>query len=170
MKRGLIVGAALFSVGLTLTAQQPPPAQPAPPAAGQTTQGSGRSTNLGSDPNGNPLRLALKTGHVSNYDESKVKAYTLPDPLVLSDGAAVRDARTWQARRRPEILRMYETEIYGRVPARAPTVTWQVAETDPKGREGTSIRKQIVGTFGAEAPRINVTLQTPANAKGPVPV
>ena len=32
----------------------------------------GRSTNLGADANGNPLRLALKTGHVSNYDEAKV--------------------------------------------------------------------------------------------------
>ena len=30
-------------------------------------------TNLGSDANGNPLRRAIKTGHVSNYDEAKVK-------------------------------------------------------------------------------------------------
>ena len=33
---------------------------------------------LGSDANGNPLRRALKTGHVSNYDEAKVPPYTLP--------------------------------------------------------------------------------------------
>ena len=51
-------------------------------------------TNLGSDANGNPLRRAIRTGHVSNYDESKVPPYTLPDPLVLSDGKPVRDART----------------------------------------------------------------------------
>jgi hypothetical protein len=29
------------------------------------------SSNLGSDANGNPLRRALETGHVSNYDESR---------------------------------------------------------------------------------------------------
>ena len=40
-------------------------------------------TNLGSDANGNPMRRALKTGHVSNYDETKVPPYTLPDPLVF---------------------------------------------------------------------------------------
>ena len=45
-----------------------------------------QQTNLGSDANGNPLRRAIKTGHVSNYDESKVKPYTLPDPLVFADG------------------------------------------------------------------------------------
>ena len=55
-------------------------------------QQQGRKTNLGTDPNGNPIRLALKTGHVSNYDEAKVGKYTLPDPLVMSDGKPVRNA------------------------------------------------------------------------------
>src|SRR5580704_10773092 len=55
------------------------------------------------DPGGNPVRLARATGHVSNYDETKVGAYTLPDPLVLADGRAVTDAATWFNRRRPEI-------------------------------------------------------------------
>ena len=31
----------------------------------------------------------------TNYDESKVPRYTLPDPLELSDGQRVTDARTW---------------------------------------------------------------------------
>src|SRR5438046_473167 len=83
-------------------------------------------TNLGNDPNGNPGRLAVKTGHISNYDESKVPPYTLPDPLVLANGQRVTDAKTWQERRRPEIMRLYETEIFGRVPAKAPKVTWRV--------------------------------------------
>src|SRR3989442_12723770 len=55
-------------------------------ASGQTPQPQTNPTNLGSDPNGNPLRKALKTGHVSNYDESKVAPYTLPDPLVMANG------------------------------------------------------------------------------------
>ena len=50
--------------------------------------------NLGNDANGNPLRKAFKTGHISNYDESKVAPYSLPDPLVLSNGRPVRNVDT----------------------------------------------------------------------------
>jgi hypothetical protein len=172
----------IFVAGLVLTCfcavaggQQPaasPPAQApaAPPAAGAGQPGgAGRSTNLGSDANGNPLRLALKTGHVSNYDEAKAGTYTLPDPLKMSDGSAVRDAKAW-ARRRAELVRLYETQIYGRTPANTPKVAWQVAETDPKARDGASIRKRVVGTVGSSAQTINVTLHTPAAAAKPVPV
>jgi hypothetical protein len=130
------------------------------------------STNLGNDANGNPLRRAIKTGHVSNYDETKVRPYTLPDPLVLADGTPVPDAKIWQERRRAEIFRLYETEIYGRIPATAPHVTWRVAETDASAREGTAILKRLEGTIGdgAGAPVINVKLYTPAKSRGPVPV
>ena len=127
--------------------------------------GAQQPTNLGSDANGNPLRRATKTGHVSNYDEAKVAKFTLPDPLVFADGTPVRTARDWSAKRRPELIRIYETEIFGRIPAAAPRVTWRVTEDHGP-------RKLIVGTIGsaADGPRINLTLDLPANAKGPVPV
>ena len=123
-----------------------------------------QQTNLGSDANGNPLRRAIKTGHVSNYDEAKVPPYTLPDPLVFADGTAVRTARDW-TRRRAELVRIYETEIFGRSPAAAPTVSWRVTEDHGP-------RKLIVGTLGTgpDSPRINVTLNLPPAARGPVPV
>ncbi len=64
--------------------------------------GSGEATNSApatvvplprTDAHGNPLRRA-PTGHISNYVESKVGTYTLPDPLVLENGLPVRDAKT----------------------------------------------------------------------------
>src|SRR4051812_14146015 len=73
-----------------------------------------------SDPNGNPVRLAKATGHVSNYDEAKVPAFTLPEALVMASGERVMSAEMWRTRRRSEILKFYETEIYGRVPDNAP--------------------------------------------------
>jgi len=132
----------------------------------------GRSTNLGTDPNGNPIRLALKTGHVSNYDEAKVGKYTLPDPLVMADGKPVGNADTWQRQRRPEIIKLYERSIFGAIPANAPKVTWQVAETDPSAHGGKAVRKRIVGRIGtaADAPSMNVTLYTPTQSSKPVPV
>lgn len=157
------------------TQQAPAPGQPAPaaPIAGGPVASSspGRSTNLGNDANGNPLRLALKTGHVSNYDEAKVAAYTLPDPLKMADGKPVRDAKAW-SKRRAEILNLYETQIYGRTPPNTPKVSWQVAETDPKAREGAAVRRKVVGTIGTnpEAQKITVMVTTPANAKKAAPV
>jgi hypothetical protein len=140
-----------------LRAQQPAPAP---------------TTNLGSDANGNPRRLAPRTGHVSNYDETKVKPYSLPDPLVLANGQRVRDARTWERQRRPEIMRLYETEIFGRVPATAPRVTWKVTAREAGARGGVVDIKRIAGTIGsaADAPTIPLTLYTPAKAKGRVPI
>jgi (4-O-methyl)-D-glucuronate---lignin esterase len=169
MSKSAILLAALLCVATGLQSQQ---SQTPPAAPTQTTPGAGRSTNLGSDPNGNPLRLALKTGHVSNYDESKVRPYTLPDPLVSADGKPVKDAKAWMNQRRHEILTLYETEIYGRVPAKTPRVSWQVAETDAHARQGAAVMKKIVGRVGEkpDGPRINLTLYTPAAAKQAVPV
>jgi hypothetical protein len=123
------------------------------------------------DKNGNPLRYAV-TGHVSNYDETKVGDYTLPDPLVLQNGERVRDAETWLNQRRPEIVRLYETEIYGRVPPTAPNVTFETVAVQESALEGTAVRKHVVGRFGrgADAPTMNLVMVLPAHANGPVPV
>src|SRR6266508_5003750 len=104
-RRLIVITVIAASLALRGQAQQPPP----------------NPSNLASDANGNPLRKALKTGHISNYDEAKVPPYTLPDPLVMANGRLVRNAREWKARR-AEILKLYETQIYGRVPANAPKV------------------------------------------------
>lgn len=125
-----------------------------------------------SDPKGNPVRLAKATGHVSNYSEEKVSAYTLPDPLVLSDGQKVTSSEAWMKKRRPEILKFYQTEIYGRIPENAPTVTWEIAETDPKARDGSAIQRKVVGRMGEkpDGPKMTLTVYTPAKAEKPVPV
>jgi hypothetical protein len=172
MHRLTVLAVSMLCVGLGVRAQQPG----APPAGAGQTAGTPAATqpvtNLGSDANGNPLRRALKTGHVSNYDEAKVPPYTLPDPLVASDGGPVRDAQTWRTRRRPEIVGLYETQIYGRVPANVPKVAWEVVQSDPAARGGLAVSKRVVGRMGEapEGPRINLTMYTPARAAGPVPL
>jgi hypothetical protein len=122
------------------------------------------------DAAGHTLRRA-PTGHITNYSEDKVPPYTLPDPLVLLDGRPVRDADTWFKLRRPEILELYNREIYGRVPATAPKVRWEVTGTEP-ALDGAAVRKHIVGHFGekSDGPAVNVMLYLPAKAAGPVPV
>src|SRR5438046_575641 len=152
----IVLIAALLASGLPGHGQNPP-ANP---------------TNLGNDANGNPLRKALKTGHISNYDESKVAPYTLPDPLVMSDGRRVPNVGMWIKQRRPELIKIYENEIYGRVPDNAPKVTWEVAEVDRSWRNGTAVRKKLVAhaAAGSNERHFNVWLYTPAKATRLVPV
>ena len=123
-----------------------------------------------SDANGNPLRRA-PTGHVSNYDEGKAGGYTLPDPLAMRDGTPVEWAEDWFNRRRPELIGLYESHIYGRVPATAPKVTFEVAESSGEAMEGRAIRRHVIGTLeGEPEARFNVYLYLPAKAAKPTPV
>ena len=105
-----------------------------------------------------------------NYTEAKVGAYTLPDPLKLANGEAVRDADTWFNKRRPELVRLFEENEYGRVPATAPKVFWRVVSTDANALGGTAIMKQLAGHMGEpNGPAIDATLYLPAKAGKPVP-
>lgn len=118
-----------------------------------------------------PVRRS-STGHVSNYDEAKVGTYTLPDPLTLRNGEPVRDAETWYKQRRPEILKLYETEIYGRIPATAPKARVEVVASGDAVENGAGIRKHVVIHFGPEAngPKADVVIYVPAHAAKPSPV
>src|SRR4051812_10429441 len=117
-----------------------------------------------------PRRAA--TGHVTNYDEAKIPPYTLPDPLVLKNGQPVRDANTWFKQRRPEIIRMYETEIFGRVPANAPKVTSKVVSTDKSALNGAATLKEVEFHFGdtPEGPTVHLHLYLPNARSKPVPL
>ncbi len=123
------------------------------------------------DAEGRTLRRA-PTGHLTNYYEEKVLPYTLPEVLQLQNGRPVRDASTWVQQRRPELLRLYSTEIYGRVPADAPKVKFEVVERNVPALDGTAVRQRIVGHFGAkpDGPAVNVMLYLPAKVAGPRPL
>src|SRR4051794_10083840 len=78
-----------------------------------------------------------------NYDESKVAPYTLPDPLVRADGERVRSADDWRRIRRPELLALFEREVYGKSPP-APSGMWhEVRSTDHSALGGRATRKEV---------------------------
>jgi hypothetical protein len=113
----------------------------------------------------------------ANYDEAMANPYpNLPDALTLKNGKKVISADVWWKQRRLEIVEDMEREVYGRIPANVPKVTWTVKVIDNE-RVGfyPVIAKQLIGHVDNTAyPLINVnidmTLVLPANAKGPVPV
>jgi hypothetical protein len=118
-----------------------------------------------------------KSPHAANYDESKADLYPkLPDPLLLNNGKPVTTAKTWWTERRPEIVELFDREIYGRTPAHLPKVTWEIKSTvQEKNGDVPVVTKTLVGHVDNSADpgitvNIDLTLTTPANAKGPVPV
>jgi lysophospholipase L1-like esterase len=113
----------------------------------------------------------------ANFDESKANPFpNLPDALTLENGQGVTSAAQWWHQRRPKIVEGFEREVLGRIPANVPKVTWTAASTaNTKTGVFPVIEKQLVGHVdNSSCPSIDVdirmTLVTPANAKGPVPV
>jgi hypothetical protein len=112
-----------------------------------------------------------------NYDEAKANPYPkLPDPLVAKNGKQVTSAKAWWATRRPEVASDFDREVYGRVPKRTPAVRWEVVETTTASVAGVAVvTKRLVGRVdNASYPLVSVEIEmsvtTPAHAKGPVPV
>jgi hypothetical protein len=112
-----------------------------------------------------------------NYDEAKANPYPdWPDPLVYPDGSKVSSADEWWKKRRPQLVEIFEKEIYGRTPATAPKVTWKIQTVDHERLGFTPIvASRVVGRVdNSNAPGIEVEipmmLVKPAGAKGPMPV
>jgi hypothetical protein len=55
-----------------------------------------------------------KSPNAANYDESKANPYPkLPDALRLKNGKDAKTAKKWWEKRRPEIVEVFDREIYG---------------------------------------------------------
>ena len=113
----------------------------------------------------------------ANYDESTANPFPiLPDALTLKNGKKVTAAAIWWNQRRPEIVEDFEREVLGRVPRNVPKVTWTITNTvNTMVGSRPVVGKQLIGHVdNSSYPLINVeiqmTLVTPADVTGPVPV
>lgn len=105
-----------------------------------------------------------------NDDEAKVPAYTLPDPLVFQDGTRLKTARQWPERR-TQILRLFESQVYGRSPRPLKEMSFETFEQSTEALGGLATRKQIAVYFDKQKTvRMDVLLYLPRNAKGKTPI
>lgn len=116
-----------------------------------------------------PIANAQPAG--TNYDESKVPKFTLPDPLILANGKPVTDAATWTSTRRPEILKLFQSHEYGKSPGRPANLRFETRSVDNSALEGKAVRKQISAllTGDPNGPRMEILIYLPKQANGPVP-
>ncbi|MGB7580821.1 MAG: hypothetical protein WBL85_00025, partial [Sedimentisphaerales bacterium] len=98
----------------------------------------------------------------------------LPDPLVMLNGDKVNDVDTWKQKRRPEILKLFETNVYGRTMIGRPAgMTWKVTAENRSDMNGLAITKTVTIYFTGKAggPKMDVNIVLPASAaKKPVPL
>lgn len=98
----------------------------------------------------------------ANYDETIANPYLeYPDPLVTFDGRPVKNAKMWTKVRRPELVKVFEDEFYGHIPADVPSVDWKVIGEE-KVMIGTTpcIQRTLAGVVdNSSCPEISVTIQ-----------
>ncbi len=115
--------------------------------------------------------------NAANYLESKANPFPdWPDPLVADDGSIISSQGDWWNIRRPEIIEHFDREIYGRVPAEVPKVSWQIADsvTEQLGSHDILTRKLVGLVDNSLDPETKVEIQlsvtTPSSASEPVPL
>ncbi len=115
---------------------------------------------------------AIVAGIPVNYDENKVGTYTLPDPLKLANGKAVRDANTWYKKRRSEIVRLFEENQFGSSPGRPADMRFDVFDTGTPALDGKATRRQVTIYFAKDqsGPKMDLLIYLPAESRKPVPL
>ena len=106
-----------------------------------------------------------------NYDESKVPEYTLPDVLKTTTNREVRTQRAWQKVRRPEILKLFENNIYGQMPKAYDRIKYSVTNENATAMNGKARLKEIVIEVfnNNKSVKINLVLFVPNNGRKPSP-
>ena len=108
----------------------------------------------------------------SQQQDTSVLAFPLPDPLTMADGRPVNAAQMWRAERRPELLRIFAEQVYGRTPPGHSGLHFRVDSSDDHALNGTVVRKQITIFFSHDeaGPRMHLLLYLPKGARARVPV
>lgn len=108
-----------------------------------------------------------------NYDESKVPAYVLPELLVTSKGETIRSVSEWEKIRRPELLELFTSQMYGRTPDDSGiTVRYELVTENPQALGGKATSKQVKFIFsnGTKELEALLLLLIPNGRTGKVPV
>ncbi len=109
-----------------------------------------------------------------NYDEDKVPNYVLPELLQLQNGEKVTSIEQWEKQRRPEIMELFSSEVYGRTPTDRIKVTYETITKNPNALRGKATAWQVRFTFSSgsedETREAILLLYIPNKRKGKVPV
>ncbi|MDD3788244.1 MAG: acetylxylan esterase [Petrimonas sp.] len=112
--------------------------------------------------------IALKS---QNYEESNVQPYTLPELLKTESGQVIATADEWMQIRRPEVLRLFEDNVYGQVPKSFDAIYFKKTREEKNVLNGKATVKEvnIIVTRNIKQVTIHLLLFVPNKVKKPVP-
>lgn len=115
--------------------------------------------------------ILLLKAQAQNYDESKVPAYTLPDVLKTSSGIDVAKVPAWEKVRRPEILTLFENNVYGQMPKAYDKIKFTITHEDASAMNGKAHLKEVqVEVIKNNKPvKIDLVLFIPNKRNKPAP-
>ena len=100
-------------------------------------------------------------------DEASVPDYgTLPDVFALPGGRKVTTVKQWEKVRRPELLSLFEKEMYGPSPGQPQSVRFRLLAEEP-ALDGLAVRKEVEVTFDDKS--LTLLLYVPSAHAGAVP-
>ncbi len=106
-----------------------------------------------------------------NYDEAKVPAYTLPEVLKTTGGEVVKNKSDWERKRKPELLKLFEDNVYGQMPKEYDSIRFALSNEKSDAMNGKARLKEVtISVWKIGKPvAIHLTLFTPNKANKPVP-
>ncbi len=93
-----------------------------------------------------------------NYVESKVPVFQVPNALTSFDGESINTTELWTQKRRPELLKFFEEEVYGKVPGNLDEYSFKLLEQEENAMDGNAIRKQVAITLKKNDRSLTFTL------------
>jgi hypothetical protein len=96
-------------------------------------------------------------------DEANVPDYKLPDVLTRFNGGKVKSAKVWFDKQRPQILKKFTEEVYGKVPEKLDITDVKIWETANDAINGLAKRKQLSLFFkkGEHSLEVNILMYLP---------
>lgn len=98
--------------------------------------------------------------------------YQLPELMVCNDGSKVSSITQWEQKRRPEILQLFASEMYGETPSEHIAVNYNLISENKTALNGKATSKQVRFTFSNNGKEIEAILLLfiPNNLEEKVPV
>lgn len=96
----------------------------------------------------------------------------LPDLLISNDGYAVESAVDWEEFRREELLELFRSHVYGRVPQSEYELSFQVKYQNNEALEGKAVMKEVEVEVlrGDKKQTFSILIFLPSEAEGAVPL